>query len=128
LPVEEITEKNSVLFMWVTSPLLDECFEVVKAWGFRYKASFVWDKVRHNMGHYNSVRHEFLLICTKGSCLPDEKKLIDSVQSIEKTDKHSEKPVEFMNIIDELYTHGDRIELFCRQSKKENWFYWGNEV
>lgn len=128
LRVDEITEKNSVLFLWVTSPLLDECFEVVKAWGFKYKASFVWDKVRHNMGHYNSVRHEFLLICTKGSCLPDEKKLIDSVQSIEKTDKHSEKPVEFMNIIDELYTHGDRIELFCRQSKKENWFYWGNEV
>lgn len=128
LRVDEITEKNSVLFLWVTSPLIDECFEVIKAWGFKYKASFVWDKVRHNMGHYNSVRHEFLLICTKGSCLPDEKKLIDSVQSIEKTGKHSEKPVEFMNIIDELYTHGDRIELFCRQPKKENWFYWGNEV
>ena len=128
LPVEEITEKNSVLFMWVTSPLLDECFDVIKSWGFKYKASFVWDKVSHNMGHYNSVRHEFLLICTKGSCLPDEKKLIDSVQSIEKTNKHSQKPIEFMNIIDELYTHGDRIELFCREAQKENWFYWGNEV
>ena len=128
LPVEEITEKNSVLFMWVTSPLLDECFDVIKSWGFKYKASFVWDKVSHNMGHYNSVRHEFLLICTKGSCLPDEKKLIDSVQSIEKTNKHSQKPIEFMNIIDELYTHGDRIELFCREAQKENWFFWGNEV
>lgn len=128
LPVEEITEKNAVLFMWVTSPLLDECFDVIKSWGFKYKASFVWDKVFHNMGHYNSVRHEFLLICTKGSCLPDEKKLIDSVQSIEKTNKHSQKPIEFMNIIDELYTHGDRIELFCREAQKESWFFWGNEV
>lgn len=128
LPVKEITEKNAVLFMWVTSPLLDECFDVIKSWGFKYKASFVWDKVSHNMGHYNSVRHEFLLICTKGSCLPDEKKLIDSVQSIEKTNKHSQKPIEFMNIIDELYTHGDRIELFCREAQKENWFFWGNEV
>lgn len=128
LPVEKITEKNSVLFMWVTSPLLDECFDVIRSWGFKYKASFVWDKVLHNMGHYNSVRHEFLLICTKGSCLPDEKKLIDSVQSIEKTNRHSQKPVEFMNIIDELYTHGDRIELFCREAQKENWFFWGNEV
>mgnify|MGYP003778624835 FL=1 len=60
--------------------------------------------------------------------MPDEKKLIDSVQSIEKTNKHSQKPIEFMNIIDELYTHGDRIELFCREAQKENWFYWGNEV
>ncbi len=128
LPIDEMTEKNAVLFIWVTSPLLEECFDVIKAWGFKYKSSFVWDKISHNMGHYNSVRHEFLLICTKGSCLPDEKKLIDSVQSIEKTNKHSQKPIEFMNIIDELYTHGNRIELFCREAQKENWFYWGNEV
>lgn len=128
LPVDTLSEKDAVLFLWVTSPLLEECFDIIKAWGFKYKSSFIWDKVKHNMGHYNSVRHEFLLICTKGKCTPDEKKLSDSVQSIERTEKHSEKPVEFMNIIDELYTHGDRIELFCRQPKKENWFYWGNEV
>ena len=51
---------NAVLFMWVTSPLLEDSFKVINAWGFKYKSSFVWDKVAHNMGHYNSVRHEFL--------------------------------------------------------------------
>lgn len=128
LPVKNIAEKDSILFLWAVSPLLPEALEVIKAWGFKYKSSFVWDKVGHCMGHYNSVRHEFLLIATRGSCTPDNKKLYDSVQSIEKTAKHSEKPAEFVNIIDDLYTHGDRIELFARSAKKEGWLIWGNEV
>lgn len=127
LPIKEISEDNSVLFLWVTSPLLEACFKIIKAWGFQYKTSFVWDKIKHNMGHYNSVRHEFLLIATKGSCLPDNKKLYDSVQAIERTDTHSEKPEEFRNIIDDIYTYGNRIELFSR-TKHENWDVWGNEV
>lgn len=119
---------NAVLFMWVTSPLLEECFDVIRAWGFKYKTSFVWDKVKHNFGHYNSVRHEFLLICTRGSCTPDEKTLYDSVLSIEKSGKHSEKPEEFRRIIDDLYRWGDRIELFARTSTTDGWDTWGNEA
>ena len=52
--------------MWVTSPLLPEAHDVIEAWGFEYKTSMVWDKVDHNVGNYVSVRHELLLICTKG--------------------------------------------------------------
>ena len=126
LPVKELAEDNAVLFFWVTSPLLEECFPVIKSWGFKYKTSFVWDKVKHNMGHYNSVRHELLLICTKGSCLPDSPKLIDSVVEIERSQKHSEKPEEFRNIIDTLYTSGAKIELFSRK-KVEGWTAWGNQ-
>lgn len=128
LPVKEISEKDSVLFLWVTSPLLEDAFEVIKAWGFKYKSSFIWDKIKHNMGHYNSVRHEILLIATKGSCVPDNKILFDSVQSIERNDNHSEKPIEFLNIIDELYQYGNKLEMFCRKIKKQNWYGWGNEI
>lgn len=125
LPVRQLCETDAVLFMWVTSPLLYEAAPIIEAWGFTYKTSFVWDKIKHNMGHYNSVRHEFLLICTRGSCTPDEKQLFDSVQSIERT-KHSTKPEEFRTIIDTLYPHGKRIELFARKPAK-NWDVWGNQ-
>lgn len=128
LPIKNISAENSILFIWVTSPLLEEVFTVINSWGYKYKSSFIWDKVKHNMGHYNSVRHELLLIATKGSMTPENIKLYDSVQSIEKTDKHSEKPIEFMNIIDEIYPTGKRIELFARKKQKENWEVWGNEV
>ena len=102
LPVKDLTEDDAVLFMWATSPVFKDTFDLLESWGFKYKTQFVWDKVKHNMGHYNSVRHELLLIATKGSCTPDKRKLVDSVQTIERTEKHSEKPEEFRNIIDTL--------------------------
>lgn len=131
LPVADMAQENAVLFLWATSPLLPQAFEVIKAWGFAYKSSFVWDKVKHNVGYYNSVRHELLLIATKGSCLPDKKPegepvLIDSVQSIERRE-HSRKPEEFRAIIDNLYPSGTRIELFAREIHP-GWETWGNEV
>lgn len=126
-PVKDTTDDNAVMFLWVTSPLLERCFAIIKAWGFQYKSSFVWDKVKHNMGHYNSVRHELLLICTKGSCKPDVSKLVDSVQVIERSSKHSEKPEEFRSIIESLYDHGRKLELFAR-TRHEGWDADGNEV
>jgi N6-adenosine-specific RNA methylase IME4 len=126
LPMATLAEDDAVLFLWVTSPLLAECWPVIEAWGFKYKASFVWDKVKHNFGHYNSVRHEFLLICTRGRCLPDPSVLHDSVQSIERSARHSEKPPDFRAIIETMYPTGARIELFSRASH-EGWDAWGNE-
>ena len=126
MEISEITDENAVLFLWVTSPILEDAFQVIKAWGFKYKASFVWDKIGHNFGYYNSVRHEFLLVCTKGSCLPDESILFDSVQSIEKM-AHSEKPEKFRQIIDELYQSGRRIELFARK-RIDKWDAYGNQI
>lgn len=126
LPVKDMAGDNAVLFLWVTSPILEESFQVVNAWGFKYKASFVWDKVKHVMGHYNSVRHEILLVCTRGSCQPDIQKLFDSVYSEERTE-HSTKPEYFREVIDTIYPNGKRIELFAR-SEHDNWNTWGNEI
>ena len=46
--------------------MLERSFPIIKAWGFEYKTFFVWDKVKHNVGYYNSVRAELLLVCTRG--------------------------------------------------------------
>lgn len=126
MPIKDIAQDNAVLFLWVTSPILEEAFEIIKAWGFEYKSSFVWDKVKHVMGHYNSVRHEFLLVCTRGSCQPDNKRLFDSVVTEERTE-HSRKPEVFREIINTIYPNGKRIELFARKSYP-GWESYGNEL
>lgn len=126
LPIERIAEKNAVLFLWATNPLIFDSKQIFEAWGFTYKSMFIWDKVKTGMGHYNSVRHEMLLICTRGSCTPDTPRMFDSVQSIERSSNHSEKPQEFREIIETLYA-GEKIELFARV-KREGWDVWGNEV
>jgi len=125
--VKELADDNSVLFMWVTAPMLERSFPIIKAWGFDTRRFFVWDKVKHNVGYYNSVRAELLLVCTRGSWTPDTGKLIDSVQSIERSNKHSQKPVEFYDIIEAMYDHGRKLKIFARSGRK-GWDSVGNEM
>ncbi|MBA7579586.1 hypothetical protein ES695_00015 [Candidatus Atribacteria bacterium 1244-E10-H5-B2] len=124
LNIRNIAADDAVLFLWVTSPILPECFSVINAWGFEYSASFIWDKIKHNWGHYNSVRHEFLLICTKGSFPKQNDELEDSVISIERSKEHSEKPEYFRKLIEKMYPNSKKIELFARR-KTEGWQVWG---
>ena len=56
LPVESIAADDCFLFMWVTYPLLQEGFQVMKAWGFEYKTvAFTWIKK-------NKVSDSFFLL------------------------------------------------------------------
>lgn len=121
---------DAVLFLWVTSPLLAECWPVIDAWGFTYKTSMVWDKVAHNYGSYVSVRHELLLICTRGSCTPDHPvPMPDSVVTVDRSAEHSEKPEIFRTIIDRLYDGDEtqKLELFAR-APVTGWTAYGNEL
>jgi N6-adenosine-specific RNA methylase IME4 len=134
LAIANLAIDDAVLFLWVPTPLLEDAFKVINSWDFAYKTSLVWDKVKHNWGNYVSVRHEHLLIATRGSCVKDNPKCdVRSVQTIERTE-HSAKPEQFRAIIDHLYFppkkgRNDRIELFPRwDTPPKNWDGWGNEV
>ena len=126
LPQAQLAGEDAVLFLWCTSPTLPEGMAVVNAWGFNYKACMVWDKVAHNVGNYVSVRHELLLIATRGRP-PKVPKLVDSVY-VEERGEHSKKPQYFRELIDDLYPKGKRIEFFCRGAAKDGWDNWGNEA
>ena len=105
---------------------MDVAFQVLTAWGFRYKTNYVWDKERSNYGSYHNNRHELLLVGTAGGCKPDRHPLEDSVWRITRQD-HSTKPEEFRLLIDALYPEGRRLELFARR-RVDGWDAWGNEV
>jgi len=128
LDVKSLTADDAVLFCWATFPLLPDALEVVKAWGFKYKTAFVWDKERANMGNYHNASAELLLICTKGSCTPEGEKRPDQVQTLKREGRHSEKPEHFRELIDSMYPSGPRIELFRRGDAPEGWHVWGNEA
>ena len=125
LPVVNIAEKDSVLFLWATTPMIQEALEVMKAWGFKYKTMITWEKTNNDcMGYWFRVCTEHLLVGTRGK--------VKSFRSMERTcyhekrGKHSRKPDYFRNLIESV-THGNRIELFAR-GKTEGWNVWGNEV
>ena len=46
MPVNELADKDCVLFLWATYPLLPEALKLIKAWGFTYKSiAFQWVKL-----------------------------------------------------------------------------------
>ena len=127
LPVEKLADDDSVLFMWVTMPFLEEAFDVMRSWGFEYKTvAFVWDKQRTNYGFYTLSQCELCLAFKKGR-IP--KRAVTNVRQFlsEKLGKHSEKPAKIRERIDTMYGHLPRIELFARQ-QADGWDCWGNEV
>lgn len=130
VPVDAHVRKNAVLFLWVPVPILLQSpgpREVLESWGFTYKTKIVWSKGRHNLGHYVSNRHEDLLICTRGSCVPDRlTPMIENVQVIPATASHSAKPEFFREIIERLYD-GPYLELFARH-EAEGWTTWGDQL
>jgi N6-adenosine-specific RNA methylase IME4 len=127
LPVRKLVAPKAVLFLWVTAPLLAECFPLFKAWGFRYKTNLVWHKDTHSYGYYLRTEHEHLLIGTRGACYPDIDNKFASVQHYLRSD-HSTKPEEIRLLIDTLYPEGRRLELFARGAAAHGWDVWGNEA
>jgi len=125
MKLPRLTE-DAVLFLWATVPLLPEALKVMEAWEFKYKSHFIWDKLLPNLGIYNQVNHELLLIGTRGACTPDSTKLFNSVVRIERTE-HSRKPEYFRELIDRMYPAGNRIELFSRGKSPAHWAGWGDE-
>jgi N6-adenosine-specific RNA methylase IME4 len=124
--VRDLAAGDSVLFLWATAPCHPAALAVMSAWGFEYKAQFVWDKVRGFNGHYNDVQHELLLVGLRGSCQPAPGPLHKSIVRCEK-DRHSRKPDVFYEIIESMYPVGPRLELFSR-NRREGWDSWGNEA
>jgi N6-adenosine-specific RNA methylase IME4 len=118
---------DCVLFLWATVPMLPQALDVMKAWGFEYKSHFVWLKDRIGTGYWNRNRHELLLIGTRGKVpAPAQGDQYDSVIPA-KVGRHSEKPAAFVEMIDDMFSRLEGIELFARESRT-GWDAWGNEV
>lgn len=124
LPVDSICDKNSVLFLWATTPNIQESFDVMKSWGFKYKTMITWEKTNIDcMGYYFRVCTEHLLVGIKGNIKAF--RCMARTCYHEQRGIHSKKPEYFYKLIEKLFPDDLKIELFARQ-KTEGWDIWGN--
>lgn len=127
MPINNIAAEDAVLFMWTSASLLGDALQVVKAWGFEFKTSAVWDKGVAGQGAYFRQQHEVLMICTKGN-VPEVPYGARSASVLKFPRlEHSRKPLEMYQIIDGMYPELSKIELFCRGEPAQGWIGWGNE-
>lgn len=132
LPVKEIADKNSVLFLWAVSPQIPEAIDVMRAWGFKFKTlAFCWSKTTKtgkrvsNLGRWTMGNVELCLLGVKGHPRRQVRNIKQLV--IAERTRHSKKPIEVSERIVTLMGDVPRIELFARE-KHEGWDVWGNEV
>lgn len=134
LPIKSIAAENSILLLWVTAPCLIEGIELITAWGFTYKTiAFTWvkqnkksDGIFTGMGYYTRSNAEYCLLATRGKVLERKSHKVSSVV-LSHIERHSQKPKEVRERIEELFGDIPRIELFARQYAN-GWDCWGNEV
>jgi N6-adenosine-specific RNA methylase IME4 len=128
LDVNSIAKPDALLFMWTSSPHLDQAIDLMTAWGFKYvTVGFVWDKQRVNPGYYTMSQCELCLIGKKGKIpVPRGARNVRQFVSSLRTE-HSEKPAEVRDRIAVMFPTQRKVELFAR-TRTEGWDSWGNEI
>lgn len=134
IPIGEFSCETAHLYLWVPNALLPDGLEVMRAWGFTYKANLVWHKVRKDggsdgrgVGFYFRNVTELILFGVRGSnarTLDAGRRQVNLFESRKR--EHSRKPDEQYAII-EACSPGPYLELFAR-GQRRGWTSWGNQA
>lgn len=133
IPVAEVADTPSHLYLWVPNALLPQGLEVLQAWGFRYKANIVWHKTRKDggpdgrgVGFYFRNTTELLLFGIRGKLrtLAAGRRQVNIICSRKR--EHSRKPDEQYPII-ESCSPAPYLEMFAR-GPRSGWTVWGNQA
>lgn len=135
LPVADLAATDCVLLLSATDPLLPQAFDLIRAWGFKYKTvGFYWVKLNASakgvaayftgLGYWTRANPEQCLLATRGS----PKRLARDVRRlvVDRRREHSRKPDVVRERIERLVS-GPYLELFARETKP-GWDCWGDQI
>ena len=134
LPVSQIADSPSHLYLWVPNALLKEGLDVMESWGFTYKTNLVWHKIRKDggpdgrgVGFYFRNTTEIILFGVRGKkarTLQPGRSQVNFLATRKR--EHSRKPDELYDII-ESCSMGPMLEIFAR-GPRDGWDVWGNQA
>lgn len=134
LPVERAADDNAHLYLWVPNALLPQGLAVMEAWGFRYKANIVWQKIRKDggpdgrgVGFYFRNVTELLLFGVRGKnvrTLQPGRTQVNTIATRKR--EHSRKPDEQYPLITSC-SPGPFLEMFAR-GERPGWSIWGDQA
>lgn len=133
LPVQQHASDRSHLYLWVPNALLPEGLQVLQAWGFQYKTTITWFKIRKDggpdgrgVGFYFRNVTEIVLFGTRGRLrtLQPGRRQVNLLATRKR--EHSRKPDELYPII-ESCSPGPYLELFAR-TYRSNWTQLGDQL
>ncbi len=143
LPVQDIVDPDGCLLaLWVPSSMLIQGLDVMKAWGFHLKQTFVWVKLKKDhqlepdwnnstrvgMGRLFRASHEIALIGTSGkSVYPLLEDHSQRSVAFDLNAGHSIKPSTLHERLEIMFPNAKKCEMFARRSRTE-WECLGNAI
>ncbi len=133
IPVRELADVPSHLYLWVPNALLADGLRVMESWGFTYKTNLVWFKTRKDggpdgrgVGFYFRNVTELILFGVRGTMrtFAPGRRQTNLIASRKR--EHSRKPDDLYPII-EACSPGPYLELFARYPRP-GWTAWGIEA
>jgi len=116
--------KDAIVFLWTTHKFLPDAFDILKEWGFEYKAVITWNKEKIGMGAWFRMQCEFCLFAIKGKPFWSNTTERDIIT--ESRRQHSRKPDAFFEMVDKICV-GRKLEYFSRE-QREGWEIFGNDT
>jgi N6-adenosine-specific RNA methylase IME4 len=125
-PVASIAHQDSILWLWVTNYYMRHGFEVLDAWGFRPKTILTWAKQHFGNGDWLRGQTEHCILAVRGKpivTLTNQTTLLHAPKRA-----HSQKPVEFYDLVELLCPAPRYADLFSRYRHNSMWDCHGDEV
>ena len=105
---------DAVVWLWTTQKYLRDAFSILEDWGFEYKNTLVWDKVKMGVGHWLRFQTEFCLMGVKGRPIIQSHSERDIIT--EPRRQHSRKPDAFYEMVTR-FNVGAKVDLFAREPR-----------
>ena len=124
-PVKLLAADQAHLHLWTTNAFLRPAFDVLRAWGFRYKSCLIWINPQLGMGNYWRVS-QYLLLGVRGGLSSSDRSCRSWLMT--RRTGHSRKPFAFRELIERV-SPGPYLELYGREEQpNSDWTVYGNQV
>lgn len=124
LPALDLAADDCHLWLWGVNGMMEQAYEVVRAWGFQPLTLVTWCKRQPGVGHYLRNNTEHVILASRGKPMVPEHKPL-ATWFIWPRAEHSKKPDAFYDLV-EAVSPPPYVEMFARRARF-GWDYWGDE-
>lgn len=135
LPVADVADHDGcILVLWTPSCMLVDGLTVMQRWGFDFKGTYVWTKMRRDMkqpaigmGHLFRQSHELAIVGVIGKPLRTIQNRGQRSACLAINEGHSIKPEALQDSLDLMWPSAAKLELFARR-QRPGWTCLGDEL